>query len=368
MTKEELYKALKDIKIEMTPKERIKEYLKGNEVDCIPYGFLAPEDAMAAMWGYSNQKIKYSFDIKCQLKNRIKEEYGFSGISASMGLRGIGEAVGSKIECSELGMDYVSDYIVKNYTEIDFEEPLDVNENSFLREKLNEGKRLQDCFPNEEISTDVAGPISTAAAIRPVELLLRDMKKRPEKLHRLLQYAVDCSLAWVEKFVEETGGRSVSISDPVTTTDILGYKYFREYSRPYFEKLFWGIHNITGAKPSVHICGHTKKIWNDLMEIGVDNFSLDNCEQIEEAKFCMGEKVFLSGNVPPVDVMLKGSIDEVMESVKTTIEKASDNPKGFMLMTGCQVPIGTPKENFDAYVLAAHLYGRDAKLGKQCKK
>lgn len=364
MTKEELYAELEHMTPEMTPNERITEYLKGNEVDCIPYAFLAPDDALASIWGYSKGDLRRSFEARCAVIERKKKEYGFTGVSASMGLRGIGEAVGSVLKYPEYKSDYVDKYVVEDYSAIDFDELLDVRHNMILQKKLENGKRLMERFPEMSISTDVAGPITTASAIRPIELLLRDMRKNPEKLNALLQYSVDCSLEWIKVFMEETGSHSVGISDPVTSTDVLGYKYFAEYSRPYFDKLFSGIVQITGKKPSVHICGHTKKIWKDLQEIGVDNLSIDNCENMEEAKNAIGDSVFLSGNVPPVDVMLNGSIDDVIESVKITIGRAAESPCGFMLMTGCQVPIGTPKENMDAFVYAARKYGAGARKGK----
>lgn len=35
-----------------------------------------------------------------------------------------------------------------------------------------------------------------------------------------------------------------------------------------------------------------------------------------------------------------------------------------MLSSGCQIPIGTPKENLDALVYAVRKYGRGAKIGE----
>ena len=41
-----------------------------------------------------------------------------------------------------------------------------------------------------------------------------------------------------------------------------------------------------------------------------------------------------------------------------------NNPKGYILNTGCQLPIGTPKRNVEAFIYAARKYGRGAQLGK----
>ena len=75
----------------------------------------------------------------------------------------------------------------------------------------------------------------------------------------------------------------------------------------------------------------------------------------------------ISGNVPPVSVLKNGTIDDVIASVIDCLKKGSDNPMGFSLAIGCQVPIGTPRENLEAYIYAARRYGRGAKKGHLCR-
>lgn len=71
----------------------------------------------------------------------------------------------------------------------------------------------------------------------------------------------------------------------------------------------------------------------------------------------------ISGNVPPVDVLKNGNPKMVIENVKECLVKASDNPNGFLLSAGCQIPLGTPKENLLAFVYAARIYGKNARRG-----
>lgn len=366
MDKIELYREIEKQKTQITLSERMALYLKGEEVDCQPYGLLAPDDALAHIWGYTKGDVRRSFDLRCELIRRKRDEYGFVGLSASLGLRGIGQAIGSKLYYPENSSDYVTEYYVTDYSKLRELEEFEVSKNPFLCSKLEEASRLMERFPDMGISTDVAGPMSTAVAMRSVDLVLRDIHKDPQNLHKLLATGVECSLKWVEEFHRRTGSKSVGFADPVTSTNVLGMKYFQIFSKPYLKRLIDGIVEITGQTPSLHICGHTKDIWVDLMEMGVDNFSLDNCESLEEAKKVMGERVFLSGNVDPVDVMCRGSIDMVIDAVKKLLLQGSDNPAGYMLLTGCQVPIGTPKENIDAYIYAAKKYGARARKGQVC--
>lgn len=364
MDQELLYKELAKQKEEMTEGERMRAYMQGQKVDCQPYGLLAPDDAFASIWGFTKGQMKRSFEVRKEIIRRKKDEYGMEGLGIPLGLRGMGEAIGSKLVYPENRENYVDQHILQDYKDLEMIEQMDMTKNVYLLRRLEEGKRMLEAFPKMGISTDCAGPITTAIAVRPVDKVLRDMRKHPEELHRLLQACVNHSLQWIEMFYKETGSSAVGFADPVTTTDIMGNEYFREFSKPYLKKLIDGIVKITGNKPSIHICGHTKKILEDLVEIGMVSFSIDNCESMKEAKDMIGTQVFLSGNVAPVDVMQKGTIDDVIHAVRTCLEEGADSPCGYMLTTGCQLPIGTPKENIDAYIYAARKYGRGACMGQ----
>ena len=145
--------------------------------------------------------------------------------------------------------------------------------------------------------------------------------------------------------------------------DVISKSQFDEYSLPYIKKLIDGTKKIMGSAPGAHICGKTSPIWSDLADAGLFSFSIDNCEDLEVAKKAVGDRMRIAGNVPPVDVMKEGTIDEVITSCKECIIKCADSPAGFILNTGCQLPIGTPKANVEAFIYAARKYGRGARLG-----
>ena len=217
------------------------------------------------------------------------------------------------------------------------------------------------------VITGGAGPMTTAIAIRDASSFLRDLVKDPENADRLLDFCVDCNLKWIEYNQKVFGKVVVSMADPATSTNLLSPKLFQRFSKPYIQKQLNGIKELTGTIPGVHICGHTKKIWNDIVEVGYPSFSVDNCEDLAELKTEIGDKVKISGNVPPVEVMKNGTIDDVIHSVQECLIKGSDSPCGFSLAIGCQVPIGTSRENIEAYIYAARRYGRGAQKGKLCK-
>lgn len=94
-----------------------------------------------------------------------------------------------------------------------------------------------------------------------------------------------------------------------------------------------------------------------MAESGADILSIDNID-LMEAKELVGDKVCLMGNVSPADGMLKGNPDVIDAMVRDCVLKASDNPRGFVLATGCEVPIKTPHENMVAFLEAGRKYAR----------
>ena len=355
---------LADTKEEMTPEERGKAYAAGKEVDHIPYSLLGAGPAIAVNFGYSSKEADENLDIAKEVIRIQETEYGIQGLNIGLGLRTLGAALGSELKIPEIGTDYVQKYVLADYGKLEQLEEENPRTNPLFHSMIYRMHRLKETFPDMPVSTGVTGPISTAAAIRPLDKILRDTVKEQEKLKRLLKLSVEKSLEWIKMFCEEFGRVPAGFSDPVTCMNILSKKQFDAFSKPYMNELVEGIIEITGYEPSVHICGKTQPIWDDLKMMRLSSFSIDNCEDLGEAKQVLGNEMQICGNVPPVEVMREGTIDDVIEACKVCIKKGADSPRGYLLDTGCQVPIGTPRENMDAFIYAARRYGKNARMGK----
>lgn len=367
MTYEELRREMEGQREEMTYSERRAEYARGNLVDHQPFSLMSADPAMAAIFGYSQKEYRESLDVQKEVIRRKEKEFGLEGIYAGMGLKGIGRAVGSRIVYPDDQIEYVSECVLENYRDLHSYDLIKPREIPFMMDRIERTHRLKEAFPHMRVRTSVAGPMTTAISIRKVEDVMRDLLRDPEELHYLLSYAVDCSLEWVKTMAEEFDGVQCTFADPASSQNLLSVRHFRLFSRPHMERLIEGIEKITGSRPGVHICGKTRRIWEDLREMGIASFSVDDCEDVGGLKQVMGTAMPISGNVPPVTVLCNGTIDEVIESVRTCLEKASDSQCGYTVDSGCQIPIGTPRKNVEAYIYAVRKYGKGARKGKKCQ-
>lgn len=360
----ELKIKMNETKSEMKPNERLEKYFEEKEVDHIPFNFLSVTEALCEVYGYKTSEMHSDFEIYAEIIERGINDSYIDRINIRLGLQTLGAAMGSTLHCPEHGIDNIEKHILQDYNDWDKTIDPDPYDNSILTPMLEKAIKLKERFPKATVSTGTVGPFSTAISIRPIEKVLKDTKKDPEKLKELLMFCVDNSLRWVEIFTKEVGAAQASLSDPVTCTDILSKKQFEEFSLPELKRLVSGLKKITGTKPALHICGHTKGLWPYLKRLEISSFSVDNCEDLAETCEALGDTFIIVGNVPPVDILRNGSIDDVIKGVKDCIAKGSTSPKGYILSSGCQVPIGTPKKNLDAYLYAVRKYGQGAKIGE----
>jgi len=204
------------------------------------------------------------------------------------------------------------------------------------------------------VSTVFGGPFTTAAALYPVELLTRDLIKNPKWVHELLEICTQAGL----KFIDEIFKRKALpiIVEPIGSGSLVSPRHFHEFVAPYLKRLADHIHKTGGGMPAaLHICGKTTPNFRAMLEADFDIWSLDAVD-MGEAKKAAGHRVVLIGNVNPAN-MLKNTAVEIDAEAKDICEKMGDRI-GFILGSGCEVPINTPPANVEALINAARKYGR----------
>ncbi|AKA67227.1 methylcobamide--CoM methyltransferase [Clostridium scatologenes] len=350
-------------KDEMTSKERREAYFRGEEVDRLPCAIMFEETA--AVYAGINVE-EYYFDSNKMLESEkfIVRELGAESCGINVTLRGLGEALGSKMGYSDSRASFLIDPVLKDYKMLDNMDVVNPYKDGRLPITLKALGKIKKELGNEvSVGSGVSGPVSAASAIRGTENLMKDFIQNKEAVHKLLDFIVECNLSYVEAVYREHG-LTCGIGDPISCGNLISPKQFREFSKPHLSKMIDGMYKITGQKPSLHICGKTKGIWNDLRDLNISAFSVDNCEDIEEVKNALGDKVCLVGNIDPVSIIRNGTVEDVYREVKNCIEKAADSPNGYIVGSGCDIPGGAPIENIKAVIEATKKYSGIVSIGR----
>lgn len=345
---------LKIKKDELTPLERSRLISKGKEVDriqcCIDGG-----ETLAPMIGATLKEYYYSSEKMCDLETYIYETFGSDGVGISTTLRGMAEAMGATVKYSDYNVAQLEKPAL-TLKEIDNARLVDVEKDGRLPIILKglemTKKRIGDRVP---VSGCVTGPFTVAAMVLGTEQLMIGMIKKPDKIKQLLEVIVENNERYIRRLLDLEVG--IGFADPVSSTCLISAKQYKEFSLPYLQKNVDFIKK-NGGGCGLHICGTSRELWEALTETGIGSFGLDNVEDLEEAKKVLGNHMCIQGNVPPVEVMKNGAPQDVIRSAKECIRKGWNSPKGFVLTSGCQLPIGTPKENMQALMDAARIWGR----------
>lgn len=205
------------------------------------------------------------------------------------------------------------------------------------------------------VSTVFGGPFTTAAALRPIDLFVRDLVKNKEWVHELLDLCTRAGIGFIDNILRRKA--LPIIVEPIGSGSLVSPRHFKEFVAPYLKRLADHIHANGGGLPAVlHICGKTKPNWAAMLGADFDIWSLDAVD-MAEAKEAAGQRVVLVGNVVPAN-LLKNTPEQIDLEARIACEKTLDSPKGFILGSGCEVPLETPPENVDALIMAARKYGR----------
>ena len=368
MTYEELLRDAENYPDTMNDLERIMAYAKGEEIDRVIVALAVCEN-QAPLYGYSLKQYRDSAAVQVDVARRARMEFGCGAVMANnmLGPRGVAEAFGSRVVSPENSGEYITEHVVKDYSVLDSLR-FDPETNPVCQKVIGIAREIRRMTEGKcPVMCGLVGPLSIASCMREPGLLLRDLRKDPENVHRLLAIAVQSQLSWLAYNVKEFGPVNLMVGDPAVASELISPKTFRELCKPHIQELADGVEKICGKRPGVSLVGKSRELWTDYADMGFISFMPDGLEDLELLKKTVGHRMAISGNVPPVDVMRNGSIDDVIEAVKCCLLQGSDSPMGYTLAVGGQLAHGTPRENIAAYVYAARRYGRGAKRGQLCR-
>ena len=346
----------RDFKDEMTPKERSEAIAKGKPYDRIRCGPNIGDHA-ANLIGAKVSELNFSPEKFLLGQIAAKEKYAIEGTVVGPGLGGIAEALGSKLVFPDHGAPYVSEYAIKDFSDLDKIILADPRKSARFPFVLQTAESLIENLGKEiPVSIGIPGPFTSAGNLRGTGEFLRDLAKNPEFAHKTLRLVTDTTVAFIKEATKLDV--SIDIDEPTASGALISKKMFAEFAFPYLKEVIDAIISSGKNAPLLHICGNTKNIWTLMADTGAGALSLDETIDLEEAKKTVGDRVILVGNVKPTVTMFSGKPEDVEREAKVCLSKAYDSPKGYILTLGCGLPIDTPPENILALRAAARKYGR----------
>ncbi len=329
----------------MTPSERMAAYNKGEAVDRLPCVPIIGNTA-ARVIGTKVSEFRGNGALIAKAHIAAYKLFKYDIIRIFTDLYTQAEAMGAKVYYPEDETAYLEDPAIKDVSEINRLEPADPYKDGNLPQHLEAMKIAVDEVGKEVTVTGaVTCPFTNASFLIGAENLVRLTLKNPEAVHRLCEVSLETNIRYAEAIID--AGCTPSLTDAMSSSTVISPGQFKEFSFPYLKALIDRIHS-KGKAVTLHICGKTSRIWDLMADAGADCISIDNDADLLKAKEQVGQRVRLMGNVKPSEVMLQGTTADVKKAVIDCIRKAYNNPKGYIVASGCSLPTETPFENIEA--------------------
>lgn len=353
---------MKLIEPEMTPKERAMAYARGEEVDRIPTSLSAGETA-PPLYGYTIRDYYFSADAMVAVESGLAEDFKADNMGIGLGLRTVIEALGTELSYPEDSVSYIVKPRLESFDQVSELGMLNIDKDGRLPLIVEAFERLMDKYGNvRNFGSGLAGPFTTAASLIGTEKFLVSTVKNKEGVHRLLQYSTDCIVELCRDLNRRLGIKFM-LSEPMGAKNLISKRQFKEFFVPYLNQAVERMNEYQGST-SIHMCGNTRDRWQEIIDSGVSNFWVDNCESLRELKENYGDRIGITGNVPPVDILRNGTQEQIEECIRQCILDAGDNPKGYTICPGCTTPVGTTKEQMIMFMNAATTLSRGARKGQ----
>lgn len=348
------WKAEGHLKDGMTPLERKKALSEGREADrvpCVPFmGEFKCHLTGISIWDYWHDAYKMA-EIEILTYNR----YGYDRIVIGPNSRGITEALGGRFIYPEKGLPYADEPVLKDYRQLEIMEPADADKNRRIRDFIQAADMLSEAAGViVPIEASIGGPFTISSNLRGVERLLRDCRKAPKEIHKLMRIVTDSQKSCIDEMSKY--GLGIAMADPVANPALIGPKMYEKFVYPYTKELTDYALQQTGQKVSLHMCGSTYNIWKYLCKYELNELSLDNIIDMDRAAEELGEFIPIAGNVAPVEIVMNGTKEEIEEAVWSCIAAGSKAKNGYTLATGCDIPDATKPEQIDIFMDAARNY------------
>jgi uroporphyrinogen decarboxylase len=195
-------------------------------------------------------------------------------------------------------------------------------------------------------STPSMTPFCTAVSLVGEEIFCRWMLTKPELCHHLLRLLTEHRKQVIQHWADTFGIENLRVEQSTgpESNDVISPQQFEEFALPYMLELHDWILSLVIRSIYCHICGdHTLNLpqWEKVPFGDPGMMTFGNQVDLDEAIQRFGEKAIIFGNLEPA-LILHGPPEKIFDETRKCLDKGKRAPRGYVLMSGCEVPVDTP--------------------------
>lgn len=183
------------------------------------------------------------------------------------------------------------------------------------------------------------GPFTLVSHLRGTKLFM-DMKRNPEHVNALMEYALQNALRMVDWYAE-AGADIIVPVDPLVSQ--ISPAHFEAHLSSAYKRIFDYIRQ-KGLLSSFFVCGNALRNIDVMCQTGPDGISIDENIPMATAKAITDPyNICIGGNIPLTTTMLFGNQQDNMKFVVDMLDSVDRH--NLIVSPGCDMPYDVPLEN-----------------------
>jgi uroporphyrinogen decarboxylase len=184
------------------------------------------------------------------------------------------------------------------------------------------------------------GPLAVASHLLGVTEFLLTTKTDRQNCLALLEKTTELCIRWLQCQLKRMDSPiGVLVLDDVV--GMLSPDDAEKFALPFLRRIFDSFPDLIHV---YHNDTPNENIFQGLSIIGTDVFNFSYEVNVERARDLLGPDIVLMGNIPPLDVLVRGSAQQVRGAVQDLLQKVSSFGP-LLISAGGGVSPGTPIEN-----------------------
>jgi uroporphyrinogen decarboxylase len=249
------------------------------------------------------------------------------------------DTLGVTLKKPEYDFSMVMDHPVKSMKDLERLEIPSPYSNKRMKTNLKSLKLISENI-DKPLFVSLQGPFTLAVQLAGATGLLKATIKNPGFVKKLLEFTGEVVDRYARAIVG-AGVKMVSIAEPSAV--MIAPKFFPEMVVKNLDRIFRDLN----CWKCVHICGDTSKIYPYILETSIDAFSFDQIMDMEKIINNFPENKVVIGNLDPVYLLGRGSVEEVKNATEELMEKMKQYDN-FLLGFGCSCANTAPIKNLEA--------------------
>ncbi len=284
---------------------------------------------------------------RCQLE--ALEYYGYDAVFALMDTSVETEAVGSQLTYPDHRYPYLKTYAADTIgiNKLSVPDPLRAGRMpellkaaTILRTELNDQVPVVGC---------VLGPMTLATQLIGLEKAIYMAIDDTEAFSRLLQFATEVVIRFGVAQLQ-AGVHLPIVFDPSSTPLVIPPQFYREFITPCLKQVFDAFKAAGSIINWLHTAGPVDPILPYYPQMGVELANIDFCVNPQDAIELL-PGICLDGNIKPL-AFVEDSAAQIRSASESLMQTFSRRG-GFILSSGCEIPLEANPLNIIAMVQAA---------------